>query len=264
MCAPSADDSRKTLEQTMRIQPLADLHVEMSPCDIPVLGDVIVLAGDTHVGVESVRWAKGRFDGKPTIMVAGNHEFYGQTFPETIAELRAEAAGSSIHVLENDEVVLDGVRFLGATLWTDFCLQGFARQEIAMAGAKHGLNDFRRIYKASGDLLRPQDVASVHAETVAWLRRKLAEPFTGKTVVVTHHAACVMSVHPQMRFDGLTAAFASNLENLILDHEPDLWISGHTHYCCDYHIGKTRMVSNQRGYSDLESTGFDASLAVDP
>ena len=49
----------------MRIQPLADLHVEMSPCDIPVVGDVIVLAGDIHVGVESVRLAKGQFDGKP-------------------------------------------------------------------------------------------------------------------------------------------------------------------------------------------------------
>jgi len=66
-----------------------------------------------------------------------------------------------------------------------------------------------------------------------------------------------------MRFNGVTSAFAGNLENLILDDEPNLWISGHPHYSCDHHIGKTRIVSDQRGYSGLEDTGFDVSLAVD-
>lgn len=130
-------------------------------------------------------------------MVAGNHILYGQTLPETIVDLRSEAVGGSMHVVENNHVVLDSVRFLGATLCTEFSLEGFARQGIAMAGAKHGLNEFRRIHKVSGELLRRQGVARLHAETAGWLGRNLAEPFTGKTVVVTYHAARVMSVHPQ-------------------------------------------------------------------
>lgn len=73
-----------------------------------------------------------------------------------------------------------------------------------------------------------------------------------------------MSTHPQNRFDPLTAAFVSNLENLILDHQPALWISGHTHYCSDYRIGETRLISNQRGYSDLDHTGgFDPGLVIE-
>ena len=247
----------------MNIQPLADTHIEMEPCDIPVAGDVVVLAGDIGVGVEGVRWATEQFGGTPTIYVAGNHTFYGHVFPDTLADLRAEAEGSSVHVLENDELVLDGVRFLGAKLWTDFCLQGLAQQEFAMATAKHGMNDFLRIRKTSGELLHPRDLAHVHAESVEWLIGKLSEPFAGKTVIVTHHAPCVMSVHPQLRFDALTPAFASNLENLILDFNPALWISGHTHYCCDYSIGETRIVSNQRGYAGLEKTGFKPTLTVD-
>ncbi len=169
------------MENGMRIQPLADIHIEMSPCDIPIVGDVVVLAGDIGVGVEGVRWAKAQFDGTPTIYVAGNHTYYGHVFPNTLDDLRAEAKNSSVHVLENEELVLDGVRFLGATLWTDFCLKGLAQQEFAMATAKHGMNDFLRIHKASGELLHPRDVAQAQTETVEWLRGRLSEPFNGKT-----------------------------------------------------------------------------------
>jgi len=247
----------------MRIQPLADVHIEMTPCDIPIVGDVVVLAGDIGVGDEGVRWAKRQFDGTPTLYVAGNHTYYGRLFPDTLGELRTAAAGSSVHVLENEALVLDGVRFLGATLWTDFCLEGEAHQTLAMLAAKRGMNDFRRIRKASGELLQPRDMVCAHTESVAWLRGQLAEPFDGKTVVVTHHAPCVMSSAPEYRLSDLAPAFSSNLEALILEFSPALWISGHTHYSCDYHIGATRMVSNQRGYSDLEATGFDPALIIE-
>ena len=247
----------------MKIQPLADIHIEMTPCDIPVMGDVIVLAGDIGVGVEGVRWAKKQFDGVPTVYVAGNHTYYGQLFPDTLSTLRTEAAGSNVHILENDALILDGVRFLGATLWTDFCLEGVARQELAMLTAKRGMNDFRLIRKASGELLTPRDMAEVHTESLNWLRSQLAEPFDGKTVVVTHHAPCVMSSAPEYRGSDLAPAFSSNLESLILEFSPALWISGHTHYSCDYHIGTTRMISNQRGYNDMEATGFDPALTVE-
>jgi len=247
----------------MYIQPIADIHIEMAPCDIPVIGDLVVLAGDIGIGVEGVRWAKEQFDGTPTIYVAGNHTYYGHVFPDTIADLRVEAEGSSVHVLENDEIVLDGVRFLGATLWTDYCLQGLAQREFAMATAKHGMNDFRQIHKASGELLHPRDIAQAHAETVEWLRGRLSEPSDEKTVVVTHHAPCMMNISPQHRLNGLTPAFASNLDNLILDFNPTLWISGHTHYCCDYHIGETRVVSNQRGYAGREKLGFNPTMTIE-
>jgi len=73
-----------------------------------------------------------------------------------------------------------------------------------------------------------------------------------------------MSTHPYVRTDGLSRAFVSNQESLILNCQPAAWISGHTHYCSDYRIGDTHMVSNQRGYSDLDDTGgFDPGMYID-
>jgi predicted phosphodiesterase len=248
----------------VKVQVLSDLHLEINPCDIPVEGDVIVLAGDIHVGTAGIAWAKTHFVGRPVVYVAGNHEFYRHLFPDLVSDLRAEADGSNVSFLENDVFVAGGVRFLGATLWTDFTLNGYARQEISMAAAKHGLNDFRAIKKASGELLRPSDVAEAYRQSIDWLRARLEEKYEGPTVVVTHHAPCIMSTHPQQRFDSLTSAFVSNQENLILDYQPTVWISGHTHYCADYRIGETHLISNQRGYSDLDDTGgFDPSLVLD-
>ena len=240
----------------MKIQIMSDLHLEMNPCDIPVMGGVVVLAGDIHVGTEGIVWAKEHLAGVPVVYVAGNHEYYLHRFPDLIQDLRAEAAGSNVALLENDVFETGGVRFLGATLWTDFTLHGFARQAIDMAAAKHGMNDFRVIKKATGGLLRPGDVAEAYTQSIEWLRAKLTESHDGPTVVITHHAPCIMSTHPQHRFDSLTSAFVNNLENLIQDFQPAVWISGHTHYCSDYRIGETRLISNQRGYSDRDVKGF--------
>ena len=248
----------------MKIQVLSDLHLEINPCDVPIVGDVIALAGDIHVGIEGIAWAKKHFHGKPVVYVAGNHEFYRHLFPDLLSDLRAEAAGSNVAFLENDVFVTGGVRFLGATLWTDFTLNGYARQDISMAAAKHGLNDFRAIKKASGELLRSGDVAEAYRQSIEWLRERLDEKHDGPTVVVTHHAAHPMSCHPMLRYDVLTPAFTSNLENLILDSQIDLWVTGHTHHCVDFHIGRTHMVSNQRGYSDQDDTGgFELEFVVE-
>lgn len=248
----------------MRIQILSDIHLEANPCDIPVVGDAIVLAGDIHTGTGGIAWAAKHFAGRQVLYVAGNHEFYGRLFPDLLSDLRSEAAGSNVAFLENGVFIKDGVRFLGATLWTDFMLDGPVRRDISMAAAKHGINDFRgRIKKGSGEFLRPADAAEVFHHSVAWLRERLAEKYEGPTVVVTHHAPCIRCASPAFASDPLSAAFVSNLEGLILDSQPALWISGHTHYCSDFQIGNTRLISNQRGYSDTDDTGgFRPGLTV--
>jgi hypothetical protein len=59
----------------------------------------------------------------------------------------------------------------------------------------------------------------------------------------------------------LTAAFASDLD-WMLDGRAALWVHGHTHLSCDYEVGGTRVVANQRGYPG-EDAGFDARLVLD-
>ncbi|MEW8692247.1 MAG: hypothetical protein AB2535_14320 [Candidatus Thiodiazotropha endolucinida] len=89
----------------------------------------------------------------------------------------------------------------------------------------------------------------MHEASRDWLAIMLAEPFDGRTVVVTHHAPSSQSVHPRYARDLLTPAFASNMENLMDSNRAALWIHGHTHDSFDYEIYETRVVCNPRGYS---------------
>jgi hypothetical protein len=41
---------------------------------------------------------------QPVVFVAGNHEFYHQTVPTALDELRAACQGTNIHFLENEAV----------------------------------------------------------------------------------------------------------------------------------------------------------------
>jgi Icc-related predicted phosphoesterase len=77
----------------------------------------------------------------------------------------------------------------------------------------------------------------------------LADPFDGRTVVVTHHAPSSQSVHPRYANDLLTPAFASNLESLMGGDGVALWIHGHMHESYDYGAYGTRVVCNPRGYA---------------
>ena len=78
--------------------------------------------------MHGLRWAEARFLDKPVIYVPGNHEFYHHDIA-LIDELKTEASGN-IHVLNDDQVVIDGVRFMGSILWTDFALFGAADARI--------------------------------------------------------------------------------------------------------------------------------------
>ncbi len=90
-----------------------------------------------------------------------------------------------------------------------------------------------------------------------------AQPFDGKTVVVTHHAPSPRSVHPRYAQDLLTPAFASDLEGLMDASRVALWIHGHTYEAFDYRVHGTRIVCNPRGYApDQLSEGFRADLVA--
>ncbi len=120
--------------------------------------------------------------------------------------------------------------------------------------------DFSCITYGSTGWFTPEQSIALHEASVRWLSAKLAEPFLGQTVVVTHHAPSRMSVHPRYATDILSAAFASELDHLM--GIPALWIHGHVHDAFDYRFRGTRVVCNPRGYAH-ERNGFDPSLIVE-
>lgn len=242
----------------MRIRVLSDLHLEVAPFDPPAAAaDVVVLAGDIHNGAAGVEWARRHFTG-PVIFVAGNHEPFDGEFHATAAALRAAAAGSNVTVLDCGEAVLAGVRFLGCTLWSDFALYGPAGREIALEALRRVAPDFRVI--AFGERrFTTDDWLALHRAHRAWLEARLATPFAGPTVVVTHFLPHPGSIAPRFATHPLNPAFASDLQPLLA--RTALWIHGHTHAASDYRAGGTRIVCNPRGYPG-EPTGFRPDLVV--
>ena len=252
----------------MKLNILSDLHLSLGTLALPENdADAVVLAGDIARPKEAVAWALGL--AKPTFYVPGNHEFYGGSIAGTVAELKRLCAGTNVRVLDNDEVVFEGVRFLGTTLWTDFMLFGEGeKRAAAIQEALRFMRDFSRIRWGEADerLFTPADSAALFSTHAGWLDRKLAEPYAGPTVVITHHAPSCESIHPRFADSLLNACFVSDAEWLVDGGRANLWIHGHTHDSFDYVLKGTRVVCNPRGYAKdgvNENPRFDANLLLE-
>ncbi|MDP1977171.1 metallophosphoesterase [Undibacterium sp.] len=257
----------------MRIQILSDLHLEAwgdtAPFGNPAISqpDVVVLAGDIHAGNQAVSWAAQHFAGIPVLYVHGNHEAYGKNLEDMQVDIaRACEATENVHFLNASEYQMGDIRFLGATLWTDFCLFGEEQRYFTMTEATDLMPDYQRITLAAQGYrkLVADDTALIHARQKSWLNKRLNTPFPGRTVVVSHMAPSSQSVSPHYADDLLSAAFASQLDELV--KKADLWIHGHMHESFDYHLGKCRVICNPCGYplhsGRMENADFDPDLIV--
>lgn len=255
----------------MKLYVLSDLHLEFSTFEpFKTDADVVVLAGDIGKGTSGIGWARSAFPDKEIVYVPGNHEFYGTQRLETLAAMRIAAQESSVHLLDEDEVVihsqdkLDNVRFLGCTLWTDFMLFGDAKKSTAMSDGQLCLNDFRVIQEEEKKSFTPARSIELHKMSLAWLKGKLDTPFDGKTVVVTHHLPSKQSVVERFKDSLLSACFASELDYLF--GKMNMWIHGHTHDNLDYEVNGTRVICNPRGYvtyRGAENFDFNPKLVVE-
>ena len=157
-------------EVSMIIQVLSDLHIEFDDYELEITNsDVVVLAGDIHVKDKGVSWAIENIKDKPVLYVLGNHEFYGKAYPKLLNSLKDMTTGTNIQILEKDKVTIDGVNFLGCTLWTDFELFGDPR--IAGFECQQVMTDFKKIrLSPKYSKLRSIDVASIHSQSLQWLK----------------------------------------------------------------------------------------------
>jgi predicted phosphodiesterase len=263
----------------MKIRVLSDLHIDvgghLQPTDQGE--DVVVLAGDIAEGIEGLEWAVRAFPTARIVSVLGNHEFYGREIGTFVAEYRDAAralGGDRIDVLENGAIVIDGVRFVGATLWTDFKLYGESVEalERAFTAARKVMVDYRQIAVADATattgqrLLTPEDTIALHYPSLRYLALALTSGDPAKTVVVTHHAPHRGSLAPQWADDLVSAGFVSNLGHMM--GRAKYWIHGHTHTSFDYAVNGTRVLCNPRGYCTrdglrCENPEFNWNLVVE-
>lgn len=228
--------------------------------------DVVVLAGDISPGFHGVDWAMRTFT-QPVVYVMGNHEFWGMRgYERHVKALRERTKGSNVYILRDETIEIDGVRFIGATLWTNmglFHVPAFSKGLCHRAMLDYDLE----IHLDDGTFLGVDDTLAEHHASVQYIINTLLEPFAGRSVVVTHMAPSAKSIAPEYENHPRSPAYASHLDNLMHDFKPDLWLHGHVHNNFDYMVGPTRVVCNPRGYRSPKSpennTAFDPGLVIE-
>lgn len=168
---------------------MSDLHLEFGGMDVPeVIGDVLVLAGDIHVGTKAITWINDCAKVfKYVIYILGNHEYYdndiktlasdikeyGQLLYEEQDNEHFELLADNVYFLDNDYVDLDGIRFIGSTMWSNISLLAASR-----------MNDFR-IISNGGIRFSQQNAVDRFEEALEFIQDSLSKDKTN--VVVTHH-----------------------------------------------------------------------------
>ena len=256
-----------------RLWVFSDLHLDhglnahVAP-EVPD-ADVAVVAGDLGGGGlgPSLRWLERYvLPHMPVVFVPGNHEFYGTDMRDEVKNLtiarRSGRLPQDLHVLDCAGADVAGVRFLGATLWTDFRLDGEDDAARAQYDAGYHMNDYRAI-RWGLSKLTPDRTLELHQHARGWLTDQLAEPARPEpVVVVTHHAPSPWSVHMRYRDSTINGSFASNLDDLLVSCGPDLWVHGHVHDNFDYVVGETRVLCNPQGYG-TENPAFKPGLVIE-
>lgn len=236
----------------MKLLVYSDLHIENSPYAFSPeslsSADVVVMPGDVGEGMRGIRYAADLSRaGTPVVYVAGNHEYLGKEYHAHLAAMREYAKDyRNLHFLEQDAAVIDGVRFLGTTLWPGFNLLGEIWKDKAMLAAKNGAPDYT--YTRFGNrTITPQDHADLFKKASEWLSFMLATPFKGPSVVVTHFAPHKKSSRKGYISDLISPYFANTL-NPLLFARPALWLHGHTHKKTRYTVDQAEVFSFPRGY----------------
>jgi len=271
----------------MKLQLLSDLHLETdaSFAATPAAGaDLLVLAGDIGsyqkrrdgLVMDEPDWGLRRFSplpqhgGWPTpvLFVPGNHEYDNLDWDEAHADLRRACDRLGIAWLEREKLQIDGVRFIGTTLWSDYDAlapagttetERLRLREKAFRAANFYLHKMAGL--RGGALFDAAAMRELALECQDWLREALAQPHDGPTVVVTHFAPTLHSADPRYGLAPGTAGFCNALDDLL--PLTDLWLHGHLHCATDVQVGRCRIVANPLGYARKgEQDDFRPTLTV--
>lgn len=198
------------------------------------------------------------------LIVLGNHDFWGGNFPKEYENYRKAIVEQNLentYLLQDNIIEIGNNKFIGGTLWTDY-LNG---NSIAMNLAENGLmKDYKYIkYGIAYQRIRSKHLLSAHIKTKNFiLSHAVKENALQKIWVVTHHLPTVRSIPEKYLQDSKqkslyeNSLYYSDLDSEIKKVQIDYWIHGHTHKFQEYYIGKTKIISNPRGYRG-EDTQYD-------
>ena len=259
----------------LKVRIMSDLHLDFNykyPLKLEDSDVLTVLAGDISGYYDySSKWIKDNI--KNGLFVEGNHVFYNdenKSLQQYYDRLKNEyPLENNISFLQNSHKEIDGVVFVGCTLWTDCRLNGICQTR----SLEKAMNDY--VYGKYEDVetgeirkITPEDTIYEFEQSLKYIEQVCDENIGKKVVVITHHCPseeCLSPYYRSYNRENYNQGYASNLESFIKSHSNIVcWICGHSHNQCDFEIDGCRVVMNCRGYVKYgESEGFNPEMIIE-
>ena len=207
----------------MKIQFMSDLHLEfmensryIKHLEIPVTGDVLVLAGDLFYLKDSIaplnrlwKWASNNY--RQVLLVPGNHEYYNFCDVMERGLQWKWMFLENVGYYQNQVVRIDDTDFILSTLWSQI-------NPVDEFFVWKGMNDFRQTLY-DGKLLTPENYKEMHRFCREFVEKSIVESTAEHVVVVTHHLPTLQVVAPQHRGSILSSAFATECGEMIVSNQ---------------------------------------------
>eukprot|EP00455_Lapot_gusevi_P023311 TRINITY_DN2421_c0_g4_i1.p1 TRINITY_DN2421_c0_g4~~TRINITY_DN2421_c0_g4_i1.p1 ORF type:complete len:329 (+),score=38.59 TRINITY_DN2421_c0_g4_i1:214-1200(+) len=233
--------------QEWKVQILSDLHLEMADqaekFSFEMSAPYLALLGDIGNPFEAkyrdfLLHQAERF--QKVFVLAGNHEYYKNTFEETKAKMEEICAlHPNLVCLNPGSVLVDGVRVIGATLWS-MVDERDARRVTSSMNDYSLIKTFQNDERTTRRVIGVEDTNHWHLQDKAYLETEIqAAQARGELIVcLSHHMPC-------RDFPG----FAADMTHVMTpESNIQLWAYGHTHESMQFMTNSTLVVSNQLGY----------------
>lgn len=243
----------------MKIALLSDIHIDIN--DYSILSkafknldddyDCMVIPGDLANTYDAFRkvteWIMDKTN-KIILYTPGNHDFYDTlatdvTVYQKIEMLKYVTKNTNFHVLYNDFIMIDGIKFIGSTLWTDFSNV----KDDTCRYISNGLNDFRYInYDNNVDKYNQicDWMTREHKKCLNYIKNEINE----RSVLITHHGLSNQSISERFIGDPLNHAYVSHNDDIYNQITPLIHFHGHVHTARNYWINKTNVIVHPMGY----------------
>lgn len=221
-------------EKVVRLQIISDVHTEFGVTieafrELLTHTDITILAGDIVNSPDCLKpfLEVCREFSTYVIFVCGNHEYY-MGFTDEEYESVCKSV-ENVYFLQRSRINIEGLWFAGTTLWTDINYL-----------ASTMMNDTFDYY----------EIKEMHRRDKEWLSENVKEG----DIIITHHLPSMQLIHPKYKDSPVNTGFATDLDDLILQLKPRLYICGHTHCPFDQVVCGVRVIINPVGYPEENPT----------